>query len=122
LEAMVNDFRISKNFNLSEFSCKCCGSVKIDSEVVKRLQLMRDKIQKPIIITSGYRCPKHNQEVGGAENSYHTQGLAVDIVVDGYSLDELEMIAKEVGFRGLGIYRSANFIHLDLGPVRRWEI
>jgi uncharacterized protein YcbK (DUF882 family) len=119
---MVNDFRISKNFNLSEFSCKCCGSVKIDSEVVKKLQLMRDKIQKPIIITSGYRCPKHNQEVGGTDNSYHTQGLAVDIVVDGYSLDELEMIAKEVGFRGIGIYRSANFIHLDLGPVRRWEV
>jgi len=122
LEEMVNDFRISKNFKLSEFSCKCCGSVKIDTEVVKKLQLMRDKIQKPIIITSAYRCPKHNQEVGGAENSYHTQGLAVDIVVGGYSLDELEMIAKEVGFRGLGIYRNANFIHLDLGPVRRWEI
>ena len=119
---MINDFKISENFNLREFACKCCGSVKIDSELVGKLQILRSRIQRPVIITSGYRCPRHNKEVGGTENSYHTQGLAVDIVVDGYSLDELEAIARAVGFRGIGVYKIANFMHLDLGPVRRWEL
>lgn len=36
---------------------------------------------KPIIITSGYRCPKLNQKVGGVANSWHTQGNAADIHV-----------------------------------------
>jgi len=119
---MVNDFRISENFNLREFACKCCGSVKIDSELVGKLQRIRDMIKRPIIVTSAYRCPKHNKEVGGTDNSYHTQGLAVDIKVDGYGLEELENIARAVGFRGIGIYKGANFIHLDLGPTRRWEL
>ncbi|MBC7320690.1 DUF882 domain-containing protein [bacterium] len=117
---MINDFKLTENFNLREFSCKCCGAVKIDSELVQRLQILRDRIKRPIIITSGYRCPKHNKEVGGNDNSYHTKGLAVDIVVKDYGLDELETLARAVGFRGIGVYRIKNFIHLDLGPDRRW--
>lgn len=117
---MINDFKLTENFNLREFACKCCGTVKIDSELVERLQVLRNRIKRPIIITSGYRCPKHNREVHGGENSYHVQGLAVDIVVKDYGLDELENLARAVGFKGIGVYKSQNFIHVDLGPERRW--
>jgi len=119
---MINDFKIAENFNLKEFSCKCCGSVKIDSELVERLQILRNRIARPVIITSGYRCPKHNKEVGGVDNSYHTLGLAVDIVVRDYDLEKLEAIARAVGFKGIGIYKSENFLHIDLGPERRWTV
>lgn len=119
---MINNFNLTKNFNLREFACKCCGSVKIDDELVERLQVLRDRIAKPVIITSGYRCPKHNKEVGGAIDSYHTQGLAVDIVVEDYDLEKLEAIAEALGFRGIGVYSSQNFLHLDLGPKRRWTV
>lgn len=119
---MINDFRIADNFNLREFACKCCGAVKIDSELVQRLQFLRDRIKRPITITSGYRCQKHNREVGGAQNSYHTQGLAVDIVVENYGLEELANLAKAMGFKGIGIYKTGGFLHLDLGEERRWEL
>lgn len=119
---MINDFRIADNFNLREFVCKCCGTVKIDNELVQRLQLLRDRVKRPVIITSGYRCPKHNKEVGGVDSSYHTQGLAVDIVVENYGLEELANLAKAVGFKGIGIYKSHGFIHLDLGEERRWTV
>ena len=117
---MTNDFKLTKGFNLKEFQCPCCGSVKIDSELVKRLQILRDRISKPIIVTSGYRCPAYNKEVGGVNSSYHTKGLAVDITVDNMELEDLLIKAKKVGFKGIGIYTLKNFLHLDLGPERQW--
>ena len=59
------------------------------ADVVKNLQYGVDMVLdplrriygKPIIITSGYRCPKLNTLVGGVSNSWHTQGNAADIHV-----------------------------------------
>lgn len=59
------------------------------SEVIKNLQYGVDMVLdplrrlygKPIIITSGYRCQKLNDLVGGVSNSWHTKGNAVDIHV-----------------------------------------
>ena len=115
---MINDIKLTDNFNLKEFECRCCKQVKIDSELVFILQRLRDTINRPVIVTSGYRCVRHNKEVGGVENSYHLQGLAVDIAVD-MNLERLANLARFIGFRGIGIYR--NFLHLDLGPVRTWR-
>ena len=117
---MINDFKLTKDFNLKEFQCPCCETVKIDSELVKRLQELRDGIDKPIIITSGYRCPKHDKDVGGNGNSYHTKGMAADITVDNMELEDLLIKAKMVGFKGIGIYPEKRFLHLDLGPERAW--
>lgn len=47
------------------------------------LQPIRDKIGKPMIITSGYRCPQVNKLVGGAANSQHTKGQAADFTIKG---------------------------------------
>lgn len=74
----------SKNFDLSEVACKgknCCGhSAPMDTILRDSLQLLRDVMNMPIIITSGFRCNTHNAEISGAvKNSYHTKGLAVDI-------------------------------------------
>lgn len=118
---MINNFKIAKNFLLKEFQCPCCKTVKIDDEVVILLQRLRDLLKKPIIITSGYRCYKHNKEVGGIDDSFHTQGLAVDVTGD-WDLTGVSLLARTVGFRGIGIYRKKRkFLHLDLGPVRQWE-
>lgn len=59
------------------------------ADVIKNLQYGVDMILdplrriygKPILITSGYRCPKLNTLVGGVSNSWHTQGNAADIHV-----------------------------------------
>lgn len=43
------------------------------------LETIRALYGQPITITSGYRCPNVNSEVGGVKNSYHTLALAVDL-------------------------------------------
>ena len=57
--------------------------------IVYCLQPIRDKLGKPMIITSGYRCEELNNKIGGVKNSQHTKGQAVDFKVKG-------MTAKEV--------------------------
>ena len=47
-------------------------------KVLEMLDLVRAHMDKPIFINSGYRCKELNKAVGGAENSYHTKGLAAD--------------------------------------------
>ncbi len=48
------------------------------------LEVLRDKVGQPIIINSGYRSPQLNRKVGGAANSNHLTGCAVDIRTSGY--------------------------------------
>jgi len=86
--------------------------------LANRLQVVRDILNKPITITSGYRSPSHNASVGGAPNSYHTKAMAVDIVVKGMTPRQVQVFLKNWS-GGLGY--GDTFTHLDLGPTRRWD-
>jgi zinc D-Ala-D-Ala carboxypeptidase len=59
------------------------------------LDPLREKINKPIIISSGYRSPKTNTKVGGAKNSQHLTGQAADLESVCYNNSEIfETIKK----------------------------
>jgi hypothetical protein len=58
------------------------------------LQPLRDRLGKPIHITSGYRSPAVNTAVGGAQNSQHTKGEAVDIQVDDMPPEQILVYVK----------------------------
>jgi hypothetical protein len=88
--------QISKNFTLEELmasqTAKARGikNVPTNAEVVALcalvhhvLQPLRDAMQEPIKIGSGYRCPALNKAVGGVWNSQHMKGEAVDLCIDG---------------------------------------
>lgn len=51
----------------------------LEAIIEKVLDPLREKWGKPIIVTSGYRCPKLNTIIGGASGSQHMKGEAVDI-------------------------------------------
>mgnify|MGYP002337890985 CR=1 FL=1 len=83
-----------KYFKLSEFiNSATANRLGIDNipsfEVVDNLNRLADyldgirgKFGKPILISSGYRCPMLNKAVGGVVNSQHLKGLAADLVCD----------------------------------------
>lgn len=121
---MINDFQITKNFNLQEFACRHCDAVKVEPELVRKLQQLRDHLGKPLVILSGYRCPKHNLAVGGAKDSYHVKGMAADIAAGpaGLSVTELAQLAEKYGFNGIGLYPDNGFVHVDVRPYKaRWN-
>lgn len=78
---------------------------------------------KPIRVSSGYRCPELNAAVGGSKNSAHMQGLAVDFTCAGYGtvFEVATAIASSnIEFDQL-IYEFGTWVHLGLrvGPGRR---
>jgi uncharacterized protein YcbK (DUF882 family) len=113
--------RLSNNFSTHEFECSCCGDTKINMELVNLLQEMRDELGEVIHITSSYRCPEHNAEVGGAKKSQHLLGTAADIVVRSCSPDYIYeyLTNKYPNKYGIGKYKS--FVHIDVRSKRaRW--
>jgi len=118
---VINDIQLSKNFKLSEFVCPDgSGEVLLDAELVNKLQKLRDKVGKPIKVHSGYRNPKYNTRIGGAKESQHMQGKAADITVQGYTPEQVAKLAEEVGFDGIGLYKT--FCHVDVrGHNARWN-
>lgn len=107
-------------FTAEEFACKHCGKVLVDPDLLDALDRLREGLQMPLHIVSGYRCPEHNKAVGGAEHSYHMTGQAADVRAV-LAEDAVALIsnARRFGFRGIGIYKT--FIHLDVGPRRAWR-
>jgi len=100
-------------FKLEEFACPCCGKNEIDEQFVRKLDAARGIAGVPFTITSGYRCKKHNAEVGGVPSSSHVKGVAVDIKVNSSAERYKILFALNlVGFNRFGIGKG--FIHVDM--------
>lgn len=112
---------LSFNFSSREFACPCCGKVKIEPVLVKKLQALRDHLGSAITVTSGFRCPAHNADVGGVAESFHLLGQAADISCEPSKLFELWLYSVKL-FNGVGYYPTKGFVHVDLRPNwTHWE-
>jgi hypothetical protein len=91
-------------------------------------QKARDHFKRPVIITSGYRPPKINAQVGGASRSEHLYDApdtgAIDFYLDGTSVKALQDWADKEWPYSLGYGAPKGFIHLGVRPGRprvRWD-
>ncbi len=124
---------MTKNFKINEFECNC-GDCKISADVknnliklADQLQILRDKVQKPIKINSAYRCANYNDNVvKGAKHSQHKFGKAADIVIDGMTPNDVHELVCEmvelgqINFGGIGKYNT--FTHVDIRDYSaRWD-
>lgn len=95
-----------------------------DMNVVKNLvrlaeflQMIRNELRLPIIISSGYRSREVNERVGGVSSSYHVKGLAADLKCK--DMDKLLAVLREhlMEIDQLGIYYNSTeqlWIHVGL--------
>lgn len=105
---------MTKNFfKLSEQVCPCCKTGRFAPDFLDKLNLARSFSPVVFIINSGFRCYKHNLEIGGSSTSSHLVGVAADIRVQSsferYCI--LDSLLK-AGFTRIGL--GKDFIHTDL--------
>jgi len=110
-----------KYFKLKDFNCPCCGKNNMNKDVLSRLDIARYIAGVKFIISSGYRCVKHNKEVGGSKDSSHLIGVAVDIKCK-KSYNRFRIIYGLIlaGFTRIGI--GKNFIHADYNENKVQEV
>lgn len=111
--------KITEHFKVKEFACKD-GSpiVFIDEYLVTILEILRNTVRKPIIITSGYRTPGWNAKCEGAKYSYHMRGMAADIRVDGMSAKEIANKLNEIVPDECGIIVYKSWVHFDVRTAK----
>ena len=122
--AKDGDKHLSEHFRVREFACKDgSDEILISSELVGMLEKLREKLDGPININSGYRTPSHNKAVGGSSSSKHCKGLAADIICkrDGKILSAKEVCAaaQDLDFDGIA-YISGTATHVDVRGSRWW--
>ena len=106
------------HFKLDEFRCRGCDELKLNINLLLKLEELR-KLTGPLIINSGYRSVSYNASVGGIKNSEHIKGNAADVVATNMSPGKVYYIADKL-FSGVGKYNT--FTHVDVGINRyRWN-
>jgi hypothetical protein len=108
------------NFSPAEIACRGTDKLLINAPALDKLQALRDRLGKPLILRSAYRSPEHNRAVKGALQSKHMNGAAFDIAMSNHDPVAFEAAARAVGFLGFGFYPRSGFMHVDLGPAREW--
>jgi len=108
-----------KYFKRSEFDCKCgCGETIVNDELLQLLDDAREFAKIPFVITSGYRCQKHHDDLTRrgyhtSKTSAHLKGLAVDIKCEDSNTRAIMMDALVYAeFERYGLHKS--FIHVDI--------
>lgn len=122
------NIQLTKSFSSSEFEDITCSYLILHLDLVAKLQALREHLMAPIKITSGYRSSTKQAQLKAqgyetAEGpSTHEYGCAADINAYGrFTGVQLEVAARAVGFKAVGVAKT--WVHVDLraDKVRRWE-
>jgi uncharacterized protein YcbK (DUF882 family) len=115
---------MARYFTLEEFLCRC-GLDNCDAPpaphpgLVAMLDMLRDALGEPLVVTSGLRCAAHNAALGGEPASGHLTGTEADVAC-GSSRVRHRLLAHAygLGISRIGIYPK--HVHLGISSKRSW--
>lgn len=114
--------KVGKHFKVREFACKDGSQVVfIDDYLVSILDILRNKVEKPVYINSGYRTPEWNKKCNGAKYSYHMRGMAADIRVEGMTAKQVANKLNEIIPDECGIIVYKSWVHFDVRSGKKYR-
>lgn len=121
LETEGNE-KVGQHFKVREFRCRDGSQIVfIDNYLISVLDILRNKIGKPVIINSGYRTPTWNEKAGGAKYSYHMRGMAADIRVNGMTPKQVANVLNEIVPDECGIIVYKGWVHFDVRTGKKYR-
>lgn len=127
---MIVDWgKYSPYFRKEEFICKETGRCDMRPDFMDIMLEIRMIFGKPMVVTSGYRDPKHPMERGKSQPGEHCYGCCADIHVTGADAIDLMLVALSCGIKRVGVNQKGDlkgrFIHLGIGnpvfPSAMWS-
>ncbi len=114
LDHLLRDFRTGTSHPIAP------GLLDLVATLTDRLDT-----RATVHVISGYRSPQtnaalHARSTGVAAHSLHMDGMAMDIRIPGVELAHLRDAALSLQRGGVGYYPGSDFVHVDVGRVRRW--
>ncbi|GAC1688231.1 MAG: D-Ala-D-Ala carboxypeptidase family metallohydrolase [Ktedonobacteraceae bacterium] len=115
---------LTTHLTLEEIVCPCCKYALFTNTLIELYDMIRNDLGKPINVHSGYRCPKHNTDIGGEKLSKHMRGEAMDISWEGFEdvrydgAKQYELVRKLQSFGAKGIGFGKSYIHVDCATDR----
>ncbi len=133
----MNNLQLSKNFSFFELTnskdfphlVEENRAKALEQETLKNLkrvangllQPVRDILQEPLYILSGFRFEELNSAVGGSMNSQHKRGEAADFTIGKKISEEIcdAIMGSDLEWHQMIWYRNRNFIHISLPTGNR---
>lgn len=123
-------FTIEELAGTSNAQYKKLNLLKAQDQMGRMYQLagfaerVREIVGKPLIITSGYRCPELNKAIGGAITSQHIFAEAIDIVVKGMSVQDVfnRIVTSDLKYNQIIIERNksgSQWVHVSIGSYKQ---
>jgi uncharacterized protein YcbK (DUF882 family) len=103
----------------SETCCSCGCGFDITDLTRQKFDALRTVFGGPLTVCGPARCPSHNAKVGGAKQSRHMSGDALDISIAGwgmYDVVRLAALASKMGANGIGVGINRGILHIDFRP------
>jgi hypothetical protein len=127
----TRETRLSEHFTVGELArsgAEAFETARIDPELVRCLQKLRDHVGKPVYVTSGYRPYAYNAAIYDrrgriAPPSRHSSGQAADVRVAGMTGGEIAQAARDACGLDIGVGIGRDHAHLEVGgsdPVLEW--
>lgn len=123
---------LSNNFSLAEMTVTTHRDIDntppptlLDTlrDTAEHMEKVRALLGQPIHVNSGYRSPALNKAVGGASNSAHMTGHAVDFICPGFGtpLDVCRAVQAS-GIRFDQVIQEGTWVHLSFAPAMRGQV
>lgn len=90
-------------------------------QTAKKMDAVRRLLGRPVIVSSGYRCPELNKLIGSDEKSDHPKALAVDFICPGFGT--VKQVFEKIHLSGVEfdqlILERGRWVHVGFGPRMR---